>query len=282
MNILDILTAGQDGRVVANLAKTYGLDPPQSAAVLDSVVPQLTRAMERQSFNRGGIADLVAALGKADYRQVLAPDAPLSAPDVQTAGIDALDTVLWSKDRSRTVARRAARATGVDEALIRQMLPAIGALVMGGLSSKAGPTLDAITTELGALPQGRDRSPASPAPGAGRSSGVGEQRPLPVPGEARGGRLGRDSNPYGDLSDVIRRGGTKLPRGGGSGLPPLPDGGGIELPQGGSLDKVIRDLLGSVLGFENKGVIGWIIRLILVRWVWGFVRSILRRLFLGR
>jgi len=45
---------------------------------------------------------------------------------------------------------------------------------------------------------------------------------------------------------------------------------------------VIRDLLGSVLGFENKGVIGWIIRLILVRWVWGFVRSILRRLFLGR
>lgn len=268
MNILDILTAGQDGRVVANLARTYGLDPPQSAAVLDSVVPQLTRAMERQSFNRGGIADLVAALGKADYRQVLSPDAPLSAPDVQTAGIDALDTVLWSKDRSRTVAHRAARATGVDEALIRQMLPAIGALVMGGLSSKAGPALDAITTELG-------------APRAGGPAGVGEQRPLPVPGEIRGGRLGRDSNPYGDLSDVIRRGGAKLPRGG-SGRPRLPEGGGIELPQGGSLDQVIRDLLGSVLGFESKGVIGWIIRLILVRWVGGFIRSILRRLLGGR
>lgn len=274
MNIVEVLTAGQGGQVVANLAKSYGLDRAQSAAVLDAVVPELTRALERQSFNRGGIADLVAALGRADYAKVLAPDAALSNPDVKSAGIEALDTMLWSKDRSRNVAHRAARQSGVDEALIRQMLPAIGALVMGALSSKAGGALDSVAQQFGGL----DGGPAEA--GTGRS-GVGNQQRLPLPGERP--RLQRDSNPYGDLSDVIRRGGTKLPRSQTPNTPRAPNGGGLELPQGdGNLETVIRDLLGGILGFQNKGVIGWIIRLIIVRWGWGFIQSILRRLLLGR
>lgn len=289
MNILEILTAGQGGEVVGNLARSFGLDREQSAAVLGAVVPELTRAMERNSFNRGGIADLVATLGQADYQTVLAPGTPLGSPEVQSSGIDVLDTVLWSKDRSRGLAHRAARASGVDEALIRQMLPAIAALVMGGLSSKAGGTLDTILTQLRGMPQSplpvpseapvRRSHVSTPAPPAPRSGGidVGQQRPLPVPGERPG--LGRDRNPYGDLSDIIRRGGVKLPR---TKPAPVPGGGGIELPPGGGLDSIIRDVLGGILGFQSKGVIGWIIRLIVVRWGWGFIQSILRRLLLGR
>jgi uncharacterized protein YidB (DUF937 family) len=271
VNILEVLTAGQGGQVVGNLAQSFGLDRAQSAAVLGAVVPELTHALERQSFNRGGIADMVAALGRADYAKVLAPGAALATPDVQAVGVEALDTMLWSKDRSRNLAHRAARQSGVDEALIRQMLPAIGALVMGGLASKAGGALDGVAQQFG------DTGGPSASPGGG----VGNQQRLPIPGERP--RLERGSNPYGDLSDVIRRGGTKLPRGQTPSAPRSPSGGGIELPQGGgSLETVIRDLLGSVLGFQNKSVIGWILRIIIVRWGWGFIQSILRRLLLGR
>lgn len=270
MNILEVLTAGQGGQVVANLAQSFGLDRKQAAAVLSAVVPELAFNIERQSFNRGGLADLVTALGKADYGNVLTPNASLSAPGVQEAGVQALDTVLWSKDRSRTVAHRAARTSGVDEALIRQMLPAIAALVMGAIASKAGGTLQNIAGEVGAAPIAK-----------AADISVGDQRPLPMPGERPG--LGRSRNPYGDLPDIIRRGGTRIP--GGTQRTPAGrnDDGGIQLPEGGvSLDKIIRDILGGVVGFQSKGVIGWIVRFILVRWGWSFIQSILRRLLTGR
>jgi hypothetical protein len=270
VNILEILTAGQGGQVVGNLAQSFGLDRQQAAGVLAAVIPELTRNMERQSFNRGGIADLVAALGKANYSKVLAPDAPLTSPGVEAAGIEVLDTVLWSKDRSRTVAYRAARESGVDENLIKQMLPAIAAIVMGGIDSKAHGALETIGSEVGV--------PVAKA----ANIDVGDQRPLPVPGERPG--IGRANNPYGDLSDIIRRGGKSLP--GGIEAPRSPTGGNgdrVRLPPGGgSLDTIIREVLGGIAGFQSKGVVGWIIRYFLVRWGWNFIQSILRRLLTGR
>lgn len=272
MNILEILTAGQGGQVVGNLAKSFGIDRQQAAGVLEAVIPELSRNMERQSFNRGGLADLVAALGKANYEKALAPNAPLTSPGIKEAGIEALDTVLWSKDRSRTVAHRAARESGVNENLIKEMLPAIAAIVMGGIDSKARGALATIGNEVGA--------PIAKA----ADIDIGDQRPLPVPGDRPG--IGRANNPYGDLSDIIRRGGKSIPGGGKPRAPRAPsdnNGGGIQLPPGGgSLDTVIRDLLGGIAGFQSKGVIGWIIRYFVVRWGWSFVQSILRRLLTGR
>ena len=272
-NILEILTAGQGGQVVDNLARSFGLDQAQAASVLAAVVPELAWNMERQSFNRGGLADMVSALGRADYTKALSAAVPLSSPEVQQEGVDALDTMLWSKDRSRTVAHRAARETGVDENIIKTMMPAIASVLLGGIDQKAGATFRNIATEVGA-----------PVPKAA-NIGVGDQQPLPVPGERPG--MGRSRNPYGDLSDIIRRGGKSIP---GGGPPRAPAGGGnrgggtsIDLPQGGvSLDKVIRDVLGGIAGFQSNSVIGWIIRYFLVRWGWNFIQSILRRLLRGR
>jgi hypothetical protein len=271
VNILEILTAGQGGQVVGNLAQSFGLDRKQAADVLTAVVPELAFNMERQSFNRGGLADLVDALGKADYSKVLTPDAPLTTPAVTEAGVEALDTLVWSKDRSRTIAHRAARASGVDEAVIRQMLPSIAALVMGGVATKAGGSLQTLAGEVGASPVAK-----------AASIDIGDQKPLPIPGERPG--LGRVGSPYGDLPDIIRRGGTRVP---GGEAPRSPagrgNGGDVPLPEGGvSLDKIIRDVLGGTVGFQSKGVIGWIVRFILVRWGWNFIQSILRRLLTGR
>lgn len=271
MNILESLTAGHGGQIVGNLAQSFGLDRQQAANVLSAVVPELTRNMERQSFNRGGIADLVAALGKANYEKALAPGAPLTSPGIKDAGIEALDTVLWSKDRSRTVAHRAARASGVDETVIKEMLPAIAAILMGGIDSKLRPALETIGGEVGV--------PVAKA----ADLDIGDQRPLPVPGDRPGG-IGRTNNPYGDLSDIIRRGGKSLPGGIETPRPPSGGNGGrVALPpRGGSLDSIIRDLLGGAAGFQSKGVLGWIIRYFLVRWGWNFIQSILRRLLTGR
>jgi hypothetical protein len=98
-------------------------------------------------------------------------------------------------------------------------------------------------------------------------------KPLPIPGDNIPG-LGRkdrypdahsepDDNPYSRLPDIVRRGGEQVPG-----------------PDGGSLENVIRSILGNLLG-SNSGVVGTMIKLFLVRWITSLLRRVLAQI-LGR
>ncbi len=279
-NILD-----PRGPMADALARGFGLDKTDASKVLAALAPELSRAVERNTLNRGGIADLIATLGQADYQKALDPDFPLSSPGVRDSGIPALETIFGNKDASRAVADRAARASGVDASLIRQMLPAIATLAMGALSKTAGNQIDNILAQVQAmpgsplpLPGGAPQRPApsiAPAPAPRTGNGVGHQQPLPVPGHIPD--LGRTSNPYEDLSDVIRRGGTRLPQSRG----PRP-GESSPAPSGGSLDSVIRDILGGSFGFENRGFLGWLLRAVVLRYGWQILQWLMRRFLSAR
>jgi hypothetical protein len=143
------------------------------------------------------------------------------------------------------------------------------------------------------MPDAEPRSRPSGAPGEVRMNpGGGLQMPDGLPDYRNGGsfpqpRSGAD-NPYRDLSDILRRG-RGLPGGGsGGGLPiptprsPAPTGGGtgfpLPLPEGqigGSmLGRLIRDLIGSAFGYRSKGVLSWIIQMIVLRYGWRILRAI--------
>lgn len=112
------------------------------------------------------------------------------------------------------------------------------------------------------LPQGgypMPPMPDAPGPSGGGSMGGGSAGgglPLPMPG---GGR----DNPYGDLSDILRRGGAGA------------DGSG-------GLGGTVRDAIGGLLGFGSRGIVGWIVRLLVVRFGWGLLKRLLGRLLTGR
>ena len=78
------------------------------------------------------------------------------------------------------------------------------------------------------------------------------------------GRPGPINNPYGDLSDVIRRGGS------------APEAGG------GALWKIVRGALGGALGFQSRGILGWLFRMVVMRFGWNILRTVLRRMFMAR
>ena len=74
---------------------------------------------------------------------------------------------------------------------------------------------------------------------------------------------GSGRSPFDDISDILRRGaGPKV--------------------DGQPLQRSVRDLLGGILGFSSRGVIGWIIRLIVVRFGWGLLKRLLGRAIGGR
>ncbi len=306
MQILDIL----GGAGTANLARTFNIEPKQAEAALDALVPALSDRIERNTLSRGGLADLVATLGHGDWQAYIDNPKTLGTPEMLADGNGILEQILGSKDMSRKVAQRAARDTGLSETLLKSLLPAIAAMIMGGLAKGTGGALGEILTKLGGAGENplpgespfggasgpsRDYAPASPRTAAPRPSLPRGQSPLPIPGDdlpglgrGRGGMSG-GRNPLDDLSDIIRRGG----RGGGIELPrspggiEIPGGGGgrpIDLPSGadGSLWNIIRSILGSVLGFEGKGFFGWLIRLIVLKWGVGILKRVLGRVLTGR
>ncbi len=311
-SILQTLAGSSSAPAVQQTATAFGISPAQAQAAMGVMIDALSNRLERNTLSRGGLADLVRAVG--DPRNAAYAGGDLVGSAAQREGGNAiLAHILGSRDASRGVAARAARAAGLPAATAEAMLPQVAAMMMGEVQKAAQgpfddilrriPGLDEALREIdgrraagggGSVPRsggagdgwsdrgggggGFDLPDAGPAPSP-RTGGMPEQQPLPIPGDVpMGGQDG--GSRYDDLSDILRRGGFKLPRGEVN----LPDNIPGNIPGaegGGPLGTLIRAILGALLGFQSRGLIGWIVRLIVMRWGWGFLQRILGRI-LGR
>jgi hypothetical protein len=289
VGIESLLTSAQGEATIRNLASAFGLDPAQAQSAAASLGEALSQRIQRNTLSRGGIADVVGLLGDATAARAANDPQGLAGPDVAGAGNGVLDVLIGDKHISRGIAARTAAATGVSEDVAKKMLPVVASLLIGGLQSKAQPELDKLMRNVPALALSRNGSPlplpgevpmdnrpeaddteatvpvqpparpAPPRPARPISGGS----PLPIPGDSIPG-VGRDApndnpdNPYDRLPDIIRR-------------------GGVQIPGGGSLENVIRSILGGLLGFGNRGVIGTILQMLLIRFLPGILKSIFSR-----
>ena len=96
----------------------------------------------------------------------------------------------------------------------------------------------------------------------GAGGGFGGGSPLPIPGDRIPGVNAPADNQYGNLPDIIRRGGQSV--------------------DGNDLGRAVRDKIGPSLGLPSGGILSWVIRFIVLRWGWGFVKRILSRALTGR
>lgn len=272
MRILDHLDGTQDGsQAVENIAKAFAIEPAAAKAAVSAIVPELSRAIERNTLNRGGIADMVAALGKADPARTLSAGADLASPAIQDQGIVFLEQIFGTKDKSRGVAARVARDTGLQDDLIKKMLPAVAAMTMAALAKGSSSSLQNVLSKVPGLqatgplsmPGDFDNNRPVLKPGGN----IPHQSPLPIPGDNLPD-MRPSQSPYDELPDVIRRGEVTVPGGGSSG--------------GGSLGSVIRDILGGLLGFQNRGFFGWLLQAVILPMILRVVQSVLRRVLTGR
>lgn len=277
MDIKTVIDTAQGGAAIDNLASAFGVPRDKAEAVANAMMTALSERIERNTLSRGGVADILELLGDKSAGRALG-DAKLAAPDIKQSGDHVLDVLIGNKHISRGIAQRAGRQSGVDPATVEKMLPVVASLLVGGLQKQAAPLF---AQRFGAIPGIGDLLPmpdeAPPRPTNGTGGHVDEPqspRPAhsprqPIPRSAPVGGSGGDilpmpkgpppRNGYDDLSDVVRKGRTPAPGG------------------GGSLSDLIRSILAGLLGFKNRGVIGSLVYMLLAR----FAMNLLRR-FLGR
>lgn len=250
----DLLSAPEGRAFIAAVASTHRLTPQQAEAAVRGLIPELVNGLERNTLSRGGIADLLKALATGDHERYLAAPDILGNPAIMADG----QRILGHLFRSQAAAQRATRfvegETSVSRTVLWQILPGVAALLIGWLARSAKGGLGDVLSKV----PGATATPASPMP---RSS------PAPVPGGSGGvfppgpdlDKITRNPGPYGDLSDILRKNSGS-----------------------GGLAGTIRDLLGGLLGFKSKGIVGWLIRLILVRYGWRILTWVVRRVLTGR
>ncbi len=275
MNIVDVLKASQNGEALAQLGRTFGISQAEAEAVVRAVVPKLSESIERNTLSRGGLADLVNALGQGHDAILDQPNA-IGDTAVRDDGNAILGHIVGSKDRSRAIAEKAALSSGVSEGVIKMMLPFIASLLMGALSKQFKGGIGDILGKMGGSGQsgGNTRMPELPRmpemPRMPQGGGNLPPSPLPLPGDVPG-LPGGGNNPYGDLSDILRRGGRTTADA------PLPLPGGAA--GGGTLWSVVRGIIGGILGFQSKGLFGWILRVVVARYGFAILRVLFGRVF---
>lgn len=313
----EVLADSPAGRAIVNMVRRQGGDPEQVRRAFAAIVPELARHLERNTLSRGGLANFVGALGAPQHGASLSNPGLADDPAVSADGNAILQHIVGGKDASRAIAAKAARASGLTEQLIKMLLPLIASMLMSALQRYLQGGFGDILKRLPQGPgQGRrgDKDADRPVPRRrgrddGSDGGYGREFELPQQGPIEGipdrgsrapmeipsadlpwpsppapsppvsfpqqippsgpgdgpigssGRTGR--SPFDDISDILRRGaGPKV--------------------DGQPLQRTVRDLIGGVLGFSSRGVVGWIIRLIFVRLGWGLFRRLLDRAVGGR
>lgn len=292
MDLIDVIRQAQGGHAIDNLARAFQIPPAEAEAAVEAVLPELSRGIERNTLSRGGVADLIEAMGSGRAERTMDNPAMFGNPAVVADGNGILKHILGpDKDSSRAAAQRASLSSGVSDSLIKLLLPYIAQLLMGALTKKTEGGLGDILSKIPGMPgsatppapqrggaslpfpQPRQQpqtlprnSQAGPSPSSSGPVSIDNQQPLPLPTGLPDDASGR--NPYGDLSDIIRGG---RPVGGGS------------APSGGGLGNIIRDMLGGALGFPGRsGVMSWIVRAVLLRYGWSILRALFGSVLGGR
>jgi len=288
MTIAASLESPEGQRLLTQVAETFKIDDDKSGTAIRALTDELKARVERSMLSRGGVADVAGLVTNPDAGFALANPGALATPEAVDEGNHILDVLIGSKHVSRKIAARAAARSGLDSGTVEKMLPAVAGLLIGELQRQSAPALEKLVSAGGSplsmpddaslsrrAPSDWNSQPA-PQPGAASqpratpSGPIDAGNPLPVPGDNIPG-LGRasrrpipdDDDPYQRLPDIIRRGGEQAPGG------------------GGSLEDIIRSIFGKVLG-SNRGVIGTMIQLFLIRWLASLARRFLGRLFTGR
>ena len=144
----------QQTGAIESMARELNIDQQTARTGAMALLPAIVAGMGRTTSGSqgiGGLGGLIGGLGGGGLLESVLGAGPTNT----SAGNDILGSIFGSKDTSRGVAGEVAAATGIDEGLLKKMLPILAMAAVGYLAKQA-------SANRGAAPGG-----------AGVGSGVG-------------------------------------------------------------------------------------------------------------
>jgi hypothetical protein len=169
INLFEMMMQAQGGNAVQNLSRQFGLSPEQTQAGMEALLPALSMGMQQQAQSAEGLQNLIGMFGGGQFSQFHDADGDGIPDNAVTQGNDVLGALFGSKDMSRAVAAQASAMSGISDGILKQMMPVIASMVMGGLFRSA--TNNGLGGLLGQAMQGGLGNMMNPQPQAANPMG---------------------------------------------------------------------------------------------------------------
>lgn len=195
--LMEMLKQGGQGDAVNRLARQFQLSNEQAELAMESLLPAFSEGLKRNASDPVGFMQFMQALSAGRHAEFFdRPDEALS-PQGTDEGNAILGHLFGSKEVSRAVAEQAARYSGLSQDMLKQMLPALAPMILGGLFK-----------QMAGAPMQFDKASGTPASASDNPLGwILEQM---TGGTSRGSR---SANPWDDMIEQMTRGEPAAGRG---------------------------------------------------------------------
>ncbi|MEO1656935.1 MAG: DUF937 domain-containing protein [Pseudomonadota bacterium] len=136
MSMNQLLQTLQNSGGLDRLASQFGLDAAAAGNLSSMLAPALATAA-RNRMAAGGAEQVVSQLKGEGRAQFFDNPEAASAPDGIQAGQDFLEQLFDSKDAPQALAAEAASRANIDPTMVMEFLPALAAVMQGGLQKQA-------------------------------------------------------------------------------------------------------------------------------------------------
>ncbi len=139
MSLLKLLEQAGGGQGLSQLATQFGLDEEQAGGLASMLAPTIGSAAKKRASSRGLTGFLNQLQGEAQGDLFERPE-QAAPPEAQAQGRRFLETLLGSNEATETLTQEAATRSGVDSGTIQQFLPALAAMLQGGMQKQTPDT----------------------------------------------------------------------------------------------------------------------------------------------
>jgi hypothetical protein len=135
--LFDMLSGAQGGNGIDLIARQFNLSRQQAELAVEALLPAFSQGLRRNASDPAGLGAFLQAMSTGQHARYADDASNAFRPGGIDEGNGILGHLFGSKDVSRAVAAQAAQATGLGQDMLKQMLPALASMIMGGLFSQA-------------------------------------------------------------------------------------------------------------------------------------------------
>lgn len=144
--LFEMLENAQNGRGMDALARQFNLSMEQTRAAVEALLPAFSQGLKHNTADPFGVGAFMSAIATGQHAKYFEDAARAFTPQGMEEGNGILRHLFGSKELSRAIAAQAAQATGIGQEILKQMLPAMAAMIMGGLFKQSTGQLRADAT----------------------------------------------------------------------------------------------------------------------------------------
>lgn len=129
----DMLAKADNGRAMDLLARQFDISRKQAELAVEALAPAFSQGLKQNAADPHGVGAFLQALASGDHAKYFEDASKAFQPAGLAEGNGILGHLFGSREVSRAVAAQAAQATGLGQDLLKQMLPVLASMIMGGL-----------------------------------------------------------------------------------------------------------------------------------------------------